>query len=285
MRRAIVNIIAMILSRRMLWRLGKSLYLKGRGDTGNDIQTNGEEFALRQTLSRFAGTSDKLVLFDVGANVGEWTRSVLDDSVELQMAEQVQIHSFEPVPSTFETLQSQVKAHRLGDMVHLMNQAVSSEEGTADMFVVGENAGTNSMYSAENTEAIQVEKTTIDAYCRKNGIQTIHYLKCDTEGHDMDVLRGASEMLEQERIMVFQFEYNHRWVLSRHYLKDAFDCAQGTRYTVGRITPDSMELYENWHPELERFFEANYVLIHKDALQWFSTHTGAFDSANTYVIK
>jgi ribonucleotide reductase alpha subunit len=38
----------------------------------------------------------------------------------------------------------------------------------------------------------------------------------------------------------------------------------------------------NWHPEIERFFAANYALVHDRALGWFDVHRGIFDKANTY---
>ena len=40
--------------------------------------------------------------------------------------------------------------------------------------------------------------------------------------------------------------------------------------------------FERWHPELERFFQANYALISERALGWFATRHGTFDGANTF---
>ena len=83
--------------------------------------------------------------------------------------------------------------------------------------------------------------------------------------------------------MACQFEYNYLWIYSRHYFKDVFDFIKGTGYCVGKITPGGVELYEQWHPELDRFIAGNYLLLHPDALNWFVTHKGQFDAYNTYV--
>jgi hypothetical protein len=127
-----------------------------------------------------------------------------------------------------------------------------------------------------------VNVTTIDDYCASKKIATIQLLKCDTEGHDMEVLRGAETLFCQGRIMVCQFEYNHRWVYSRHFLKDVFDFCQDLPYLVGKVTPGAIEVYKEWHPELEKFWEGNYVLVHETALRWFSVRQGSFGARGTF---
>jgi hypothetical protein len=111
----------------------------------------------------------------------------------------------------------------------------------------------------------------------------VHLVKSDTEGHDLRVLSGARKMLSQGRIDVFQFEYNQRWITARFFLKDAFALVAGMPYTVARIRPSHIELFEAWHFELERFFEANYLIVHERALGWFDVQRGGFNGSNVYV--
>jgi hypothetical protein len=56
----------------------------------------------------------------------------------------------------------------------------------------------------------------------------------------------------------------------------------GLPYCVARILPNSIEVLPAWHPELERFFEANYLLVHDRAICWFDARMGVFDVSNTY---
>ena len=42
---------------------------------------------------------------------------------------------------------------------------------------------------------------TIDDFCLRQGIERIDLLKTDTEGFDLEVLRGASRMLEADRCL------------------------------------------------------------------------------------
>ena len=82
--------------------------------------------------------------------------------------------------------------------------------------------------------------------------------------------------------MVCQFEY-HRWVFARNYLRDVFEFVLKLPYRVAKITPQRVEVYAGWHPELERFFESNWLLLHETALDGFSPRLGLFDGRNTFV--
>jgi FkbM family methyltransferase len=224
------------------------------------------------------------VVFEIGANIGEWSQSLLETALQFGL-EQIQVQAFEPTLATFQTLQTNLARHPLGRQVHCTPMALSNQVGTTELFVVGENAGTNSLHQdslAKNSVKVQIATTTLDLFCQQNGIEQIHLVKCDTEGHDLYVLYGARGLIANERILVFQFEYNHRWVYSRHYLKDIFDFIKDTSYCIGKITPHGINLYSEWHPELDRFFEANYVIIHNSVLKWFNVHHGTFDAHNTY---
>ncbi len=288
MRTAAVNSLELLLGRRRAWRLGRSLYLKARADGPNAPRWNGEESLQRQLLAAFAAGKETLTVFDVGANVGEWTGFLLREASRLEMDGRFEIHSFEPSPSTFAVLRERIGRHPLGTSVRLVSQAASREDGIADMYVSGETAGTNALYPdamKPGQRSIRVETTTLDSYCSRNGLGMIHFVKCDTEGHEIEVIAGAKKLFDAQKVLAFQFEYNHRWVDSRHYLKDAFDLFQGTVYRVGKVTPGGIELYPEWHPELERFFEANYILLHPEALRWFKTMTGAFDRHNVYRVQ
>jgi FkbM family methyltransferase len=289
MYRKLAQVLLLLVSRQTLWRLGRFLYMKARSDVPNNMQTNGERTLQLHFLDAFADNAEKITVFDVGANVGDWTSCLLERAIALQMDEMdghLEIHLFEPVPAAFQQLA--IRMQRYGDRfdLQLQSMAASDSHGPAAMFIFGDAAEmTNSLHQAATDKvgpSIQVEKITLDEYCGKNGIDSIHFLKCDTEGHDMQVMAGGKRMFQSGKIKVCQFEYNHRWIFSRHYLKDVFDHFSELPYNIGKITPDGIELYGAWHPELERFFEGNYVLIHDSALEWLPVKTGQFDSRNTY---
>jgi FkbM family methyltransferase len=272
-----------LVGRRPLWRLGRAIYRTARRDVDNVPETNGERWLQGELLRLYAG-EPRMVVFDAGANVGAWTRMLLEQ-LPAGEEDRVEVHAFEPVASTFETLARNLAAHPHGNRVRTVNAALSEADGTLEIIEVEANGTTNSLhpdpFQAGRRVPIRTERA--DGYCERNGIERVHLLKIDTEGHEVSVLRGAERLFREERVMVAQLEYNHRWVYSRHFLKDVFDLVRDTPYAVGKLTPRALELYEDWHFELERFFEANYVLVHPSVVDRVATVHGTFTlDDNTY---
>lgn len=286
MKKALISLLSTITGRRMLWRAGRALYMQARAETSGGIENDGEQSIQRELMRACAAHLERPVVFDVGANIGDWTASLLGIAEAQGVVKQLEVHGFEPVPSTYLVLSKRFIGDHSGARIALLRKACSSEAGVTQMFVVADGAGTNSIYKdslSRDGQSVEVEMTTIDIYCTENNVDIIHYLKCDTEGHDLEVMRGAMRMFHEQKIMAFQFEYNHRWVSSRNFLIDVFECVDGLPYRIGKVTTDGVELYDAWHPELERFFDGNYLVIHDSVLSWFTTRSGGFDASNTYV--
>jgi len=131
---------SLLVGRRSLYRISRFLMYAARGEVDNtpfDPLLNGE--SMMQTVSVRTAVSPAIIL-DVGANVGDWTASLLEISGDLRIL--VQAHAFEPCRGTFMQL-----SERLGNMpnVTLVNAACSRQPGTAMMHVYGSGAGTNTL--------------------------------------------------------------------------------------------------------------------------------------------
>jgi FkbM family methyltransferase len=274
--------------RRFLWRAGRRIYCAARGEQrSSDIATNGEAY-VQTCVVKAAPAGERLHILDIGANQGDWTKSLLRQlPAERRDQSLVKIDLFEPAPATIVRLGHALLETGLAHLAEIHPLAMSETAGVGSMAIMSETGGTNTMhfdgFVSTNPPGgwVEVRRTTVTEFCRSRGVQRVHLAKCDTEGHDLSVLRGAREMLAEGRIDVFQFEYNHRWVYSRTYLKDVFDLTKGLPYHVARIGPSSIEVLPGWHPELDRFFESNYVLVIENALGWFDVRRGHFDASNT----
>ncbi len=272
---------------RLGWRLGRGLYMRARGEERwGDIARNGEAHLQRSVIDN-APVGGTLTIMDIGANQGEWTTSFLNGlSVTGRSPDHVKLHAFEPVPATAAMFRDRITRLPGNEIVQMHQLAMSDAPGQAEIGVFADGAGTNSLHHTADSrtpqEIVRIELTTLDAFCESQGIEHIHLAKCDTEGHDSKVLHGAQALLRDERIDVLQFEYNHRWVFGRAFLKDVFDLVEGLPYEVARVDEAGLTLFESWHPELDRFFQSNYALVHHRALNWFAVHRGSFDGSNTY---
>lgn len=136
------------------------------------------------------------VVFDVGANIGQTTRLI---KARFPAAG---VHAFEPVSSTYETLQRNVRPL---DGVACHRLALSDQVGVAAM-TSDANSPLNRLLKVRpdvgvaNAGTEQVETDTIDRFCRERQIEHIDILKVDAEGADLEVLQGAGRMLREGRV-------------------------------------------------------------------------------------
>lgn len=244
------------LLRAALFRGGRKLYQYARREGANDPLHNGEYRLLGAALAR-AGTGP-LTLIDVGAHRGDWTAEAGRGLTRLGL--RGEIHAFEPTPRTYAELH-----RRFAGEPSVVSQrlALSDRQGTLPLYIAGELAGTNSLEDQGLGPALDVRATKLDDYLRERAIEHVTFLKCDAEGHDLAVLRGGAEALARGRVDVWQFEYNARWIHARAFLRDVFELARAAPYTIGKVHRHGVELFEGWHPELERYFETNFVLLRR----------------------
>jgi FkbM family methyltransferase len=261
------------LGRRAVIRAARYVLLRARLDYPNDMTFNGESDLQRWAL-RLA-PSGEVHVADVGANLGLWSRSLLAAALAEGRGSDLRLHAFEPDTRAFARLARALE----GACASLNPVALSDRQGTSAFHVVAPAAGTNSLHPAPGVPvtAETVPTVTLDSYAVRSGIPRFVLVKIDTEGHDLTVLRGARTLLAGHRIAVVQFEYNHRWVFARSFLRDAFDFLTGLGYRIGKLTPKGVEFYPGWDAELETFVEGNYVACDPmaaeslPAVRWWKT--------------
>jgi len=138
-------------------------------------------------------------IFDVGANVGQ---SALEFAEAFPGA---RIDCFEPVRSTFQELArttarcSRIEAHAFG---------FSETAGQMPIHVAEDSVFSSlSVAAAPGVQRTEMaEFRTIDGFLEASPDLRVDLLKIDTEGHDLEVLKGASGALEAGRIGIIQVE-------------------------------------------------------------------------------
>lgn len=241
------------LLQRAAWRIGRKLYCWGRGEVENDPARNGEYWLLRHFL---LAAADSAPLLDVGANVGSWSLQALACATEAKKS--IRLHAFEPCAGTRGILERKLSSY---PGVEICAFALSSAEGHADFFTNGTASGTNSLSSVSGTRSERVRVRTVDEFLRQRGIESVGMMKVDTEGFDLEVLKGADGALGRGVIELVQFEYNWRWLLNKSSLREVFTLIEGKPYRLGKLEGELIVFHDKWHFELDRFFENNYVLV------------------------
>lgn len=228
---------------------------------GPHISMNGEN-ALQGWVLDFIPEGRSVRIIDVGAHIGEWSRSVLETAQRRGRIDDIDLHAFEPSGSNFEEL---VRA--LGSQAGSLHRvALSDSAGTATLHIQQPGQWGNSFHEVPGLHSSRenIEKTTLDIYARQAGLDRIDILKIDTEGHELAVMRGASGLLQHGCVGVLQFEYNNCWIYARHFLRDAFQLLTPMGYHLGKLTPRGVMLCPSWDASLETFTQAQYVACAKD---------------------
>lgn len=103
-----------------------------------------------------------------------------------------------------------------------------------------------------------------DEFCQENGIDHIDFLKIDTEGHDLNVLRGFGGMLTSGAISVIQFEYNRLNLFTCNLLRCFYATLNlpdaAPHYRIGRLFPNSVR-FKDYGPLDENFIDGNFVAV------------------------
>lgn len=224
-------------------------------------KTNGELYSLRQLARRWSDRN--VTLFDVGANVGEFTGEIL----EAFRDKPIQLYAFEPSARTSEQLKA-----RIGNAsnVHVIAKGLGDQVGTFELFFPkGGSSTLGSLYQRDLahynsffSEKEKVSVTTIDRFCEENKIDYIHLLKIDVEGHEMGVLKGGSQMIGRDAIEVIQFEFGGTSLDSRTFFKDFYHLLS-PKYKIYRILPRGLRHLISYTERLEIYQSANYLAIHK----------------------
>jgi FkbM family methyltransferase len=144
--------------------------------------------------------------FDVGANIGAFTATFAR-----AIGPRGSVHAFEPLEAARRRLLRTLELNSL-ENVRVNAAALSDEIGRSKLFSYGPGFESWSTLapraieladrSLEAVSSQDVETTTLDDYCENLEIATIDLLKIDVEGAEQRVLRGASRLLEQERVQV-----------------------------------------------------------------------------------
>jgi FkbM family methyltransferase len=276
-----VDAIVRLFGREWAWRISRRIYMAARGESANAIETNGERALLAAALrgAQTRSNNRPFTVFDVGANVGAYSRAVIAEADCVGMS--LDLTAFEPAPQTFATLCASL-AERPG--LRMENLALSAAPGEAHMQILGANAGTNTLSPGDDAgEFVLVKLDTLSGYASARGIAALDLIKIDAEGHDFDVLKGGLGLFQQGRVGICQFEYNHRWLFAGASLHLVFRLLHGLPYCIGRVGPSGVEVFNAWNPELDRFFEGNYALLREDLLVHTPHRLLRVDESNVYV--
>jgi len=179
-----------------------------------------------------------------------------------------ELYAFEPHPKTFKKLQEVADEFSF----KAFNVGVGDKNETLKIYDYKYKDGSQhasifkdvieKVYKSEFIEH-KINLIKIDDFCKKSNIAGINLLKIDTGGNELKVLKGASELIKNNKIDVIHFEFNEMNVFSRVFFRDFYEFL--INYNFFRMLPDGLIFLSEYNPIYQEIFAyQNIVAIRKD---------------------
>jgi len=165
-----------------------------------------EPFREEPIISKFCKPG--MIVFDVGANIGEWTLTMANG-----VGAQGRVYSFEPTPFLFDALNKTVVANQLNQVI-VSPYALSDKSKTMDFYIqYDENELLDARLSRLDSPAdfkewitdgkkakkIQVKTITLDEFAVKEKLERLDFIKIDAEGYESAIVEGGLTVLKKFR--------------------------------------------------------------------------------------
>jgi len=141
------------------------------------------------------------IVFDVGAHIGYYTVLL---SGYLNKGKVI---AFEPDNNNLKYLRKNIEANNLNNVI-VIEKALSSKVSESTFYKDISTGRTSSLQpdawhpNATKLQEQKVQTTTIDLISKQYGAPDL--IKCDVEGHEIEVLEGASEVLLKKPILFLE---------------------------------------------------------------------------------
>jgi len=158
-----------------------------------------------ETLDILLSVEEKgeAILFDVGANTGQ-TVSTLRSYFPSG-----KVYAFEPGTAFAELKRKyegvadvELENAGLGAFVQTVDFHINSLSDMSSVYALG----TEGWGTIETVTKINLR--TVDSYCQDKSIQYLTLLKSDTQGYDLEVLRGAEQMLPRIHFVLLEVNFS-----------------------------------------------------------------------------
>ena len=165
-----------------------------------------EPFREEPIISKFCKPG--MIVFDVGANIGEWTLTMANG-----VGAQGRVYSFEPTPFLFDALNKTVVANQFNQVI-VSPYALSDKSKTMDFYIqYDENELLDARLSrlgspadfkewitdGKKAKKIQVETITLDEFAVKEKLERLDFIKIDAEGFESAIVEGGLTVLKKFR--------------------------------------------------------------------------------------
>lgn len=257
----LVKIYLFIFGRKIFQKYNNFLFLlviksMGYSNYGNHSQTGEKKFIelIKDNLE---------ICLDIGANVGTYSKLLMDIT-------QSRVFSFEPLDDAFKDLEKLAADDLYKNRLKIYNIGIGEKNAQESIYYSNDKsqlasflADSNklSFVSGKNKFKKIVELKKLDDF---NDVENVDLIKIDTEGYEMQVLKGGKNFILKTRPKFIQIEFNWHQLFINNNLIDF--SKELNEYEIYRIVPNGYPLIKvnAERPENNIYHLSNYVFIRKD---------------------
>jgi len=201
------------------------------------------------------------VILDAGAHCGEWSL-LLNRSLE-RRGLAGRFYLIEPSPTCLCQLnalpQKNLSVH--GTALGRTTGKVLLYEPTPGSLLSSLHTRKDSFLEQGVHVVSEVPVVSLVDFLQEQNLETVDFLKMDLEGAELEVLRGAVDILQEGKVRALAFEFGSANVAFRNYFRDFWDLLTPMGFKISRIRPGGVvERIGGYEESLEHFVGAtNYV--------------------------
>ncbi len=241
--------------------LSLSLNAKGYKNYGNFNKTGEKKFIKKIS-------NDLSFCIDIGANIGKYTELLLKET-------QAKVISFEPLGEAFQDLKKielenstrlKVFNHAIGEKNETLDLNYSNNKSEKASFT--EHLDKLSFYEFNTNKKVKTKILTLDTFIEENlnlfNSKEIDLIKIDTEGFELEVIKGAQKTIKKMSPKYIQLEFNWHQLFKQHNMYSFSELLKD--YELFQILPFGNDLIKvsPFRPETNIYHLSNFVYIRKD---------------------
>lgn len=216
-----------------------------------------------QLIAEFAESLriDNVVAIDAGANIGNWSAELL------KCLPTAKVFAFEPSQTAFDELQARFSNNKRVTSIKI---ALGKENTASFLYADKGGSGLGSLtkrrvqhFNIDFTHQEPVTIKTLDSWIKENSENNLpNILKMDVEGHEYDLLLGATDTLKN--IKIIQFEFGGSNIDTRTFFQDFWYFFTNLEFDIYRIAPSKPILIKSYSERDEIFRATNYIAVRKN---------------------
>ncbi len=162
------------------------------------------------------------IFLDAGANLGWYSLNLCRQYPHLHS------YAFEPILETYNRLRRNVELNRLNNC-STFQIGLSDENKKVSFFYNIEESGASSMVDlreAGTAKEVECEVRCLDDFIESENMKGLDFIKCDVEGSELLVFRGALKSIQKYKPVIFS-EMLRKWSAKFNYHPNDIICLLG----------------------------------------------------------